>query len=90
MAINNGWWLTVFEWAATINECVACRWAIGVGLLTFRVFVRAALMRVCSVYVTTPLHNGLSTTPMEFRIVQEQAQGVKAATVRARVGVKGS
>eukprot|EP00904_Undaria_pinnatifida_P002011 jgi/Undpi1/11810/HiC_scaffold_4.g01509.m1 len=39
---------------------------------------RAALMRVSSVFVTTPLHNGLSTTPMEYRIVQEQEQDVDA------------
>ncbi|CAM9119306.1 unnamed protein product [Ectocarpus fasciculatus] len=32
---------------------------------------RAALMSVASVFVKTPVHNGLSTMPIEFRVVQE-------------------
>ncbi|CAM9621887.1 unnamed protein product [Ectocarpus sp. 6 AP-2014] len=32
---------------------------------------RAALMSVSSVFVKTPVHNGLSTMPIEFRVVQE-------------------
>eukprot|EP00903_Cladosiphon_okamuranus_P018856 g17344.t1 len=32
---------------------------------------RAALMMVSSVFVKTPVHNGLSTMPIEYRVVQE-------------------
>ncbi|CAN0397524.1 unnamed protein product, partial [Ectocarpus sp. 12 AP-2014] len=32
---------------------------------------RAALMSVSSVFVKTPVHNGLNTMPIEFRVVQE-------------------
>lgn len=35
------------------------------------VLLRAALMTVSSVFVKTPVHNGLSTMPIEFRVVQE-------------------
>lgn len=47
---------------------------------------RVALMGVSSVFVKTPVHDGLSTTPMEYRIVQEhKAKVVRRARAPSRV-----
>lgn len=40
-------------------------------------------MGVSSVFIKTPVHDGLSTTPMEYRIVQEHK--AQAAVGRARM-----
>lgn len=50
------------------------------------VLFRVALMGVSSVFVKTPVHDGLSTTPMEYRIVQEhKAKVVRRARAPSRV-----
>ncbi|CAM9138735.1 unnamed protein product, partial [Hapterophycus canaliculatus] len=47
---------------------------------------RAALMSVASVFVKTPVHNGLSTMPMEFRVVQEHRRAAAKDTPANRGG----
>lgn len=46
--------------------------------------LRAALMTVSSVFVKTPVHNGLSTTPIEFRVVQEHSRQQQQAKDEVR------
>ncbi|CAN0153793.1 unnamed protein product [Pylaiella littoralis] len=45
---------------------------------------RAALMSVASVFVKTPVHNGLSVMPMEFRVVQEDLRAEAKAKAKAK------
>lgn len=40
-------------------------------------------MSVSSVFVKTPVHNGLSTMPIEFRVVQEHGRAVAKAEAEA-------
>ncbi|CAM9826529.1 unnamed protein product [Scytosiphon promiscuus] len=50
---------------------------------------RAALMSVASVFVKTPVHNGLSMMPMEFRVVQEHRRSLANDNLATLAGAGG-